>query len=138
MNNFKFLIDERRRQVASLIALSMTETEIAEKLSVAQSTIARDIQALKEMSQSFIYDLAKSDLAYYYKQCIDGIEEAQKHAWRVHNKEDITAKDKLLALKIIIDSNVEKFGLFERGPSMMCIRSLEEKLIQIESRQASR
>jgi IS30 family transposase len=43
----KFKIEERRRKVASLLAQSMTETEIAEKLSVDQSTISRDVKALK-------------------------------------------------------------------------------------------
>jgi hypothetical protein len=44
------------------------------------STISRDVKVPKEMSQQFIFDLAKSDLAYYYKQSIDGIEEAKKEA----------------------------------------------------------
>jgi hypothetical protein len=38
-----------------------------------QYTISRDCKVLKEMSQQFAFDLAKSDLAYYYKQSIDGI-----------------------------------------------------------------
>jgi IS30 family transposase len=79
-NNGTFKIEERRRKVASLIAQSMTETEIAEQLNVDQSTISRDVKALKEMSQQFVFDLAKSDLAYYYKQSIDGIEEAKKES----------------------------------------------------------
>ena len=52
-----------------MLAQSMTETEIAEQLNVDQSTISRDIKALKELSQQFVFDLA-----YYYKQSIDGIE----------------------------------------------------------------
>jgi IS30 family transposase len=72
-NHNTFKIEERRRQVASLIAQSMTETEIAERLNVDQSTINRDVKALKELSQQFVFDLAKSELAYYYKQCINGI-----------------------------------------------------------------
>ena len=43
-----------------------------------QSPISRDIKVLKEISQQFVFDLAKSDLAYYYKQSIDGIEEQRK------------------------------------------------------------
>jgi IS30 family transposase len=66
-----------------MLAQSMTETEIAEQLNVDQSTISRDVKALKEMSQQFVFDLARSDLAYYYKQSIDGIEEAKKEAWRI-------------------------------------------------------
>jgi hypothetical protein len=40
-----------------------------------QSIISRDVKVLKEMSQQFVFvfDLAKSDLAIYYKQSIDGI-----------------------------------------------------------------
>ena len=78
MNKFK--IEERRRQVASLLAQSMTESEIAQELNVDQSTISRDVKALKQMSQQFVFDLAKSDLPYYYKQSVDGIEEAKKEA----------------------------------------------------------
>jgi IS30 family transposase len=58
-----------------LLAQSLTETEIAKKLKVDQSTISRDIKVLKKMAQQFVYDLAKSDLAYCYKQCLDGIKE---------------------------------------------------------------
>src|SRR5215212_457235 len=58
----------------------MIESEIAQKLNVDQSTISRDIKALKQMSQQFVFDLAKSDLAYYYQQCINGIEEVRRKA----------------------------------------------------------
>ena len=68
--NCKFKIEERRRKVSSLLAQSMTESEIAQELNVDQSTISRDVKGLKQLSQQFIYDLAKSDLAYYYKQSI--------------------------------------------------------------------
>jgi IS30 family transposase len=73
----KFKIEDRRRKIAILLAQSMTETEIAQELNVNQSTISGDIKMLKELSQRFVFDLAKSDLTYYYKQCIDGIEEVR-------------------------------------------------------------
>ena len=76
----KYKIEDRRRRVASLLAQSMTETEIAEELNVDQSTISRDIKVLKQLSQKFVYDLAKSDLAFYYKQCLVGIEEVKRRA----------------------------------------------------------
>ena len=80
-HNFK--IEDRRRKVATLLAQSMTETEIAQELKVDQSTISRDIKVLKALSQRFVFDLAKSDLAYYYKQCIDGIEEVRRKGWEI-------------------------------------------------------
>ena len=116
----------------------MTETEIAQELKVDQSTISRDIKALKLLSQRFVFDLAKSDLAYYYKQCIDGIEEIRRKGWEIfkeYNNGNLTPKDKLLALKVIRECNEAKFALFKEGPSIMHIESLEERLQNIESRQ---
>ena len=112
----KFKIEDRRRKIAILLAQSMTETEIAQELNVNQSTISRDIKMLKELSQRFVFDLAKSDLTYYYKQCIDGIEEVRRKGWEIikgHNNGNLTPKDKLLALKIIKECNEVKFALFK-------------------------
>jgi len=130
MHSFK--IEERRKKVASLLAQSMTESEIAQELGVDQSTISRDIKALKELSQQFIYDLAKSDLAYYYKQCIDGIEEVKMKAWQMFRSNLLSEKDKLLALKLIKECDESKFSLFSDGPSVMNMKSLEERLNKIE------
>ena len=47
----------------------------------------------------------------------------------------ITPKDRLLALKIIKECNEVKFALFKEGPPIMNIKSLEERLQNIESRQ---
>jgi DNA-binding transcriptional ArsR family regulator len=129
-HNFK--IEERRRQVASLLSKSVTETQIAKQLSVDQSTISRDVKVLKAMSQQFVYDLAKSDLAYYYKQSIDGIEEAKKESWRIFHDDMVPVREKLLALKIIIQSNEVRFKLLSEGPSVLAIKSLEDRLNKIE------
>jgi DNA-binding transcriptional ArsR family regulator len=137
MSRHKFKIEERRRKVASLIAQSMTEEEIAQQLNVNQSTISRDIKVLKQMSQQFVYDLAKSDLAYYYKQCIDGIEEVKRKAWEAYRTDDasLKPKDKLLALKLIKECDEAKFALFKDGPSVLNVKILEERLNTIESGQ---
>jgi DNA-binding transcriptional ArsR family regulator len=134
-----FRIEERRRKVASLLAQSMTEEEIAHDLNVDQSTISRDIKVLKQMSQQFVYDLAKSDLAYCYKQCINGIEEVKRKAWEAYRSNDSSLKprDKLLALKLIKECDEAKFTLFKDGPSIMNLKALEERLIKIESGQTN-
>src|SRR5215813_4413154 len=131
----KFHLEERRRQVATLLAQSLTEQEIADILGVDRSTISRDIKVLKQMSQRFVFDLAKSDLAYYYKQCIDGIEEVRRKGWEIFKGSSLIPKDKLLALKVIKECNEAKFALFKEGPSIMHIKSLEERLQNIESRE---
>jgi DNA-binding transcriptional ArsR family regulator len=144
MHSFK--IEERRSKVASLLAQSMTESEIAQELKVDQSTVSRDVQVLKQQSQRFVYDLAKSDLAFYYKQCIDGIEEVKRKAWEIlrksndnnndKNNNSLNEKDKLSTLKLIKECNEAKFSLFKDGPSVMNLNTLEERLTIIENRKA--
>jgi DNA-binding transcriptional ArsR family regulator len=130
----KYKIEDRRRRVASLLAQSMTETEIAKKLKVDQSTISRDIKVLKKLSQQFVYDLAKSDLAYCYKQCLDGIEEVKRKGWDIFNGiNDLTTRDKLLALKLIMECNEAKFALFKEGPAIMQVKNMTTFLTQIVS-----
>jgi DNA-binding transcriptional ArsR family regulator len=121
-----------------MLARSMTESEIAEQLSVDQSTVSRDIKALKEISQHFVYDLAKSDLAYYYKQCLDGIEEVKRGGWDILNEiNNLTTRDRLLALKLIMECDETKFALFKEGPTIMQVKSMEERLANIESREVN-
>jgi uncharacterized protein YerC len=131
VHNFK--IEERRRRVTSLLAQSLTESEIAQELGVDQSTISRDVKTLKELSQQFVYDLARSDLAYCYKQCIDGVEEVKRKTWFIFRNELQNPKDKLLALKLIKECNEAKFTLFKDGPSIMNLKALEERLNKVES-----
>lgn len=132
-HRYKYDIEQRRKTVASLVAQSMNEVKIAEILNVDQSTISRDITALKSMSHKFVYDLAKSDLAYCYKSCLDGIGEVKKHAWDLFRGDLLRPKDKLLALKIIKECDESRFTLYRDGPSVLNVQLLEDRINQIES-----
>ena len=129
-----------------MLAQSITESEIAKKLNVDQSTISRDIKSLKQMSQQFVFDLAKSDLAYHYQQCIKGIDEVRRKAWELLREDEeeekgqrnsLMLKDKLSILKLIKECEEGKFVLFKDGPSIMNVKSLEERIHQIEVRQVN-
>ena len=131
-NNKKFIIEERRRLVAKLWAQAKTETEIARELHCNVSTICRDIKYLKKLSQQFVFDLVK---------IWDSIIRDVLIQWIRYNKNvgiftimiSISQKDKLLALKIIKETCESKFSLIEKGPSVMAINSLQERVEQIES-----
>lgn len=137
MHNKKFLIEDRRRQISKFLAQSLTELEIAEKLNVDQSTISRDIKALKDMSNRFIFDLAKSDLAFYYLNCINGIDAVKKEVWDILKDPNLTTRDRLYSLKLLKEIEEAKFALVKDGPSIMNVQSLENRLMQIENRQSS-
>ena len=128
----KFLIEERRRLVAKLWAQSKSETEIARELHCNVSTICRDIKYLKKLSNQFVFDLAK-DLGFYYKSCIDTMNQIQQKSWEIYNNDQITQKDKLLALRVIKETCESKFSLIEKGPSVMALKNLDERINKIES-----
>lgn len=98
----RYQIEERRRQVAIMIAQSYSEVDIAEKLGVDNTTISKDIKALKLISQQFIYDITKSDFTYYYKQCLDAVKLILRKQYEIVDKERITKEDVWRA-KILAD-----------------------------------
>jgi hypothetical protein len=136
-NARKLDIEARRRQVASLLARSKTQTEIAQLLGVDQTTISGDVKALTLMSQRFVYDLAKSDLASYYKRCLDGIEEANREAWNIYSTYSRSdnvgnGKIRLMALRVAIQAQEVKFKLLTDGPSILAVNTLEDRIDSIE------
>jgi hypothetical protein len=131
-HNSKFAIEERRRAVASMLARCKTQTEIANELGCDQSTISDDVKALKEMSERFIFDLAKSDLGFLYQQKLISLDEAKRKAWDIYNDDSTTTKERLLALKLIIMSDEASFRLLSEGPAILSIKSMEGRLAEIE------
>ena len=135
-NNYSYSkrIKDRREAVASLLARAFTENEISRMLNVDQSTISRDVTYLKSLAQGFVYDLAKTDLAYHYRQSIDGILEVKRRVWlmldgnKLHNP-----KDQIPALKLAKECDEAMFNLFSQGPSIMNIKMLDSRISEIES-----
>jgi IS30 family transposase len=127
----KLKLEERRRQVASLVAQSRTEKEIAQMLGVDQSTISRDIQALREESVHFVHDLAKSDLAFQYHQSIRGVDEVKRRLWDLALSEQSVAKEKIMAYRLIMVAEETRFRLLEKGPIVMGIQTAEQKLKKV-------
>ena len=131
-------IKERREKVSFLLSRSYSESEISEQLGVDQSTISRDIKVLKAESQHWVYDLAKADLAYYFKQSLTGIEQAKKEAWKIYSDPAVAnVRDKLLALKLVVMSEESRFELLSNGPGLMAVKSLEERLSRVEKGNSS-
>ena len=127
----RFKLEQRRRQVASLVAQSRTEREIAQMLGVDQSTNSRDIQALREESVHFVHDLAKSDLAFQFHQSIKGVDEVKRRLWDLIYSDQSTTKEKLVAYRLIMVAEETRFRLLEKGPIVIGIETAEQKLKRI-------
>lgn len=85
--------------------------------------------------------LAKGDLTCCYKQHIDGINEIRREAWSLYKYGDwsqgvhLTVKEKIAALTLLKECNEAKFALLEKGPSVLNVKGVEEKLQHIQSKQ---
>jgi hypothetical protein len=100
-------------------------------LGVDQSTISRDIQALREESVHFVHDLAKSDLAFQYHQSIRGVDEVKRRLWDLVLSEQSVAKEKIMAYRLIMVAEETRFRLLEKGPIVMGIQTAEQKLKKV-------
>ena len=134
INHNRLVIHERRQKIWALITRGMKGYEIAKSLNVDPATVSRDITYLAAQSQNYLNDLAKSTLPFMYQTAIEGIRSVMKECWYIYESTDNNFQ-KLAALKLAKECHEAVFKLVDEGPSVMYLKQLQEKLIQIESRQ---
>jgi len=148
--------EDRRRQIAQLLQQNNTETEIARQLGVDLSTISRDVKVLKQQATQFVYNLAKQDLAFFYQQTIADIDHVRGECWKLYhvdssNDDDstsffgngkgsrnkkITTKDRLQALRTILQADIARYELLSQGEVIMSVKGIQEQLnILLEKQQ---
>ncbi|HEY7570581.1 MAG TPA: helix-turn-helix domain-containing protein [Nitrososphaeraceae archaeon] len=137
MKNAKPVIDKRRQRLWTLLTKGMKGYEIARELNVDNSTVSRDIKFLTAQSQNYLNNLAKETLPFMYQTSIEGIRSILKECWTIYQSQDprINMYQKIAALKLAKEYNEAIFNLVDEGPSIMYLKQLQEKLVQIESRQ---
>jgi biotin operon repressor len=132
--NPRFIIMERRQSVLCLLAQGQSESEIAAELNVGQSTISRDIKALNKESRDIIKTLEKDYYPLEFRNIINSIMQVSKKAWDIINNEtgNWTNKDKINAMKLIVDASRTKFEILQNGPLNLTVSQLREKLEKLQ------
>ena len=135
--NNQAVIRERREKLWTLLTRGMKTYEIAKELNVDNSTVSRDIKYLTAQSQNYLNNLAKETLPFMYQTSIEGIRSILKECWTIYQSQDlrINMYQKLAALKLAKECNEAIFNLVDEGPSVMYLKQLQERLLQIENRQ---
>lgn len=67
-----------------------------------------------------------------FRQSITGLEEANKQAWLIFQNDTTPIREKLLALKLCLQSDEAKFRLLSDGPAVLAIKALEERVSRVE------
>lgn len=132
------MIIERREKVMVLLTKGLKGFQIADKLKVDPSNISRDIKYLSKESSNNLNSLAKETLPFMYQTSIEGIKNVLNECWKIYNKdvengEGITWLNRLNALKLAKECNESLFKLVSEGPSLVYVRTLEERLEKIEN-----
>src|SRR5918993_457466 len=102
--------ENRLSQIISLYSKGLTQSEIAEKLNVNQSTISRDLQYLQQQAKNNIWKYLNEDILFEYLRYIVGNNEISKKLWEIVQDENASAKDKTNALSFVEEE--ELFFLF--------------------------
>jgi IS30 family transposase len=132
------ILSDRRQKVWTCLTKGMKRYEIAKELTVDQSTVSRDVKYLTLQSQDYLNEMARETLPFMYQTSIEGIREILKECWNVYSNstdKSINWIQRLAALKLAKECHEAIFKLTDEGPSVMYLKQLQDKLVQIESRQ---
>jgi hypothetical protein len=138
IKNSRAVIQERRNKIWVMLTKgSCRGIDIARDLKVDPATVSRDITYLTSQSQSYLNNLAKETLPFFYMQNMDGIKQVLKECWNIYESTDksINYFQRLAALKLAKECNEAQFKLLSEGPSILYVQTLEDKLSQIEAMQ---
>ena len=141
--NSQAVIRERREKLFILLTKGLRTSEIAKELRVDHCTVSKDIHALIEQSQHFLNDLAKQTLPFLYQTSLESLKSILHECWKIYNidttdptlegkYQGINWNHKMSALKLARECNQTYFECLSQGPSIMRLRTLEDKLMELE------
>ena len=106
-------IDWRRNKVRELLIRGYSQYDISNTLHISQPTISRDIDFIRNQTNS----AAKQDLAhrmsYEQQKGLDGLEELMKNLWLIIDNPKIQVKEKINAMKLMLQSQYMRLKLVD-------------------------
>jgi predicted transcriptional regulator len=106
-------IDWRRNKVRELLIRGYSQYEISNTLHISQPTISRDIDFIRNQTNS----AAKQDLAhrmsYEQQNGLDGLEEQMKNLWLIIDNPKIQVIEKINAMKLMLQSQSVRLKLVD-------------------------
>ncbi len=107
--------ENRLSQIISHYSKGLTQSEIAEKMNVNQSTISRDLQYLQQEAKKNIWKYLNEDILFEYLRYIVGNNEISKKLWEIVQDENSSAKDKANALSLLNQSYTKRLEILMNG-----------------------
>lgn len=125
-----WVISQRRESVFILSSQGLDETNIAMQLNVNQSTVSRDIKALRKQSQKKLESIVENELPYECAKSLVSMDHIINECWNIYRDENgkWTNKNKLDALKMIRETQRTRFDIMQAGPLNLRLQQMEKEL----------
>jgi transcriptional regulator with XRE-family HTH domain len=123
--------ENRLSQIIGLYSKGLTQSEIAQKMNVNQSTISRDLQYLQQEAKKSIWKYLNEDILFEYLRFIVGNNEISKKLWEiVQDDENASAKDKTNALSLLNQSYTKRLEILMDG--VESFKNVKKNISEIE------
>jgi DNA-binding CsgD family transcriptional regulator len=129
-------VEQRRKKVAELLSIGMSESAIARQLGKARSTINEDVSAMKSQAVDFVYQLVRSDICYFYQGTFNTLKQVKAKAMEIYSNNKNKPNIQLKALDTVIRCELASFDMLQQGPTVTAVRGLSERLERLEQQKA--
>jgi hypothetical protein len=119
-----------------MLAEKQPLTKISKSLNVSYDTILDDKAAIQQQGYEFWYNITdKKYLAYNQYLIMISIDKVMTKCWSVvdSRSKNISMKDKLSAMRLILDAGNYQENLFVKTPELLTLKELEDKSNKLDS-----
>jgi hypothetical protein len=107
--------EHRLSLILSLHSKGLTQTEIAIKLRINQSTISRDLQLIKQESRRRLQHYLDKDIPFEFLRILKGFDDIIKTTWETIENSQVSCKEKYMLLSLLDMVYTKKLQLMIGG-----------------------
>ena len=113
--------ENRQAKILALHSKGLTQSEIAGKLGVDQSTVSRDLNHIKKESRNYIEKYVAETVPFEFNSCLTGLGQIIKKLWDIIEEDDgkdgtTTSKDRMAAITLLMKCYRTRLDILIGGP----------------------
>jgi DNA-binding CsgD family transcriptional regulator len=109
-------MENRQAKVVALYSRGMTQSEIAEKLGVNQSTISRDLQIIRAQARRQLETYLTRDIPFEFHRYMTTTDQIAKKFWEIAEDKETADRNKIVALRLLMDCCSKRIDMLVGGP----------------------
>lgn len=116
--NDVFELQDRLSKVLRLHSRGYSQSEIAQKLNVNQSTISRDLGEIKKKARSSLELYVNEEIPNEFQIYISGLNQIMKNLWEIVSEKEpkISVKQRVYVLSLLMQCYSKRIEMLIGGP----------------------